>query len=88
MDSEQAARIQNLKNVPGWNDLVELIDQECERYMLSATKQLFATGRPFDEFEYKRGYWAGMKAVLRNPDKAARVLQRDVEAMKQEEDSE
>lgn len=88
MDSETAARIQNLKNVPGWAELVELIEHECNKYTNALAKQMLATGRPFDEFEYKRGYWAGMKAVLRYPDIAVRVLQRDVEAMNQEDDSE
>lgn len=86
MNPERAARIQGLKNHPAWGDLKAEIEEAYERYTAAVTKTMMATGRPFPDFEYKRGYLKGMMEVIRLPDQAILAIEKDLKKHQTEQE--
>lgn len=85
MDVDRAARIASLKQHPAWAELVAAVDEQHERYAVNLAKKMLATGTPYDNFEYKRGYLAALKAITRYPDQAIIALAKDAEAQAREQ---
>lgn len=77
MDVARAARIAAIKQHPAWDELVADVEEETERYAAALARTMLATGKPYDNFEYKRGYLAGMKAITRYPESATKMVAAD-----------
>lgn len=88
MNPERAARIQALKQHPAWEDFRAEVEELHERYVASLAKVMMATGQPFPDFEYKRGYLKGLMEAVRMPDQALLAIEKDSakRTKKQEED--
>lgn len=84
MDVERAARIAAIKNLPAWQELTAEIEETVARYSTALAKKMLSTGIPYEDFEYKRGYLAGLQSLVRYPDRATAVIQKDT-AKQQEE---
>lgn len=87
MDAERAARIATLIDHPGFVELQHEITEIRENYAAALAKTMLATGEPFPNFEYKRGYFAGATAITSNPETALARIRRDIEKAQQEEQS-
>ena len=85
MDVDRAARIAVLKQHPAWAELADEVQQTVDRYKASLAEVMLSTGEPFSNFEYKRGVLAGMQQVIRYPESATKLVQKDIERVKQEE---
>jgi hypothetical protein len=85
VEVERAARLTALLQHPAWAELVQTINEKADSYARGVTAGLMATGELPDDFEYKRGFFAGMKAVCHQPDVALRILDRDVRAHREEQ---
>lgn len=83
MNVDRAAQIASITSHPAWEHLVADVEETVESYSVSLAKAMLATGKPFDNFEYKRGFLAGLKHFARYPDTATAVLKKD--AAKQQE---
>lgn len=87
MDAERAARIATLIDHPGFVELQHEITEIREKYAAALAKTMLATGEPFADFEYKRGYFAGATAITSKPETALARIRRDIEKAQQEEQS-
>ena len=85
MDVDRAARIAALKQHPAWAELAEEVQETVDRYANALAKTMLSTGEAFSNFEYKRGVLAGMQQVIRYPESATRLVQKDIERVKAEE---
>lgn len=85
MQVDRATQLASLKNHPAWAALVAEVDETAERYTTAVMKVMFLTGKPFDDFEYKRGFLAGLKALVRYPEAATAVLKKDIERQTKED---
>lgn len=86
MDVERAARIAALKQHPAWAELAAEINETVEHYAAALAKGMLATGKPFDNFEFKRGVLAGMQQVIRYPESATKLVQKDIARVRAEEE--
>lgn len=77
MTPERAARIQALKQHPAWEDFRTEIEEQYDKYVESLGKVMMATGQPFPDFEYKRGYLKGLMEAARMPDQAILAIEKD-----------
>lgn len=77
MNVERASRIQALKQHPAWEDFAAEIQEAYDRYVAAVSKTLMATGQPFPDFEYKRGYLKGQLDAAQLPDAAAAFLEKE-----------
>lgn len=84
MDVDRAARLAALKQHPSWPELAEEVRSTKERYMSSLSRKMLADGRPFDDFEYKRGFLAGMEHLIRYPEGATKILEREAQRVAKE----
>jgi hypothetical protein len=87
MDEQRAGRLQALLQHPSWQELQDTIDEYHEKYVDFVSKNLMATGELPDDFEYKRGFLAGMKHVTRYPGVAEKTLERAIAKSREEGDS-
>lgn len=88
MEVDRAARLSALKSHPSWPELLKEVAEVKERYIASLSRQMLATGKPFDDFEYKRGFLAGMEHLTRYPEGSTRILEREarrVEKLKEQD---
>ena len=78
MDAKTAARIQALKNLQGWDDLVEALTALEDKFWTRHKADLKA-GKPIDQRELDRtlGKFDGIRVLLNAPDKAAAILLRE-----------
>ncbi len=89
MDVDRAARIQALIAHPAFVELQAEVAELRDKYASALSAKMLADGEPFDNFEYKRGYWDGLLTAVRYPEKAVKTLERDLaKSRKQEENSE
>ena len=87
MNADRAAQIQHLKDVPAFQAFVDEVNELTEKYAAALAKKMLADGEPFENFEHKRGFLAGLRAAAEYPDKAVQKLQRDLtRSQKHEED--
>jgi transaldolase len=84
MEVERAARIAAIKQHPAWDELIAEIDETYEKYAAALAKTMMATGEPYPDFEYKRGYLAGLKALTRYPETATKLVSADAEKQRAE----
>lgn len=87
MDTERATRIATLKDHPGFAELLNEITEIRDKYAEALAKTMLATGEPFPNFEYKRGFFAGAVAIASKPEVALAKIRRDIEKAQQEEES-
>jgi len=87
VDAERAAKIQALASYLPFQELKTEIEALYLDYSTALARTMMTTGHPFDDFEYKRGYWAGLLAAVRYPDKAARTLERDLAKSRPKEEA-
>lgn len=83
MDAKTAARIEALKHSTGWDDLKEVLAQGEEKFWnrhIAETK----AGKPINQRELDRalGKLEGIRAILRAPEKAASIMEREAEQEK------
>jgi hypothetical protein len=87
MDEMRAGRLQALLKHPSWNELVETVDEYHNKYAAYVMTNLMSNGELPDDFEYKRGFLAGMKHVSRYPGVAEKKLERAIAKSKEEGDT-
>lgn len=78
MDVDRAASIARLKDHPAWPDLVAEVEETVDRYAAALAKTMLATGKPFENFEYKRGVLAGLREFARYPESATAAVKKDL----------
>lgn len=86
MDTDRAARIQALTTHPAFIELRDEIDHMYDSYTAALAKKMMADGHPYSDFEYKRGYLAGLRKAVRYPDTALKILERDLTKQTTEEE--
>lgn len=85
MDAKTAARIESLRQSPGWEDLkewlTEIDDKYWHRLMVSMQGP---NAKPVDqrEVDFARGIQHGIRHLLVAPEKAARIYERQTEEEK------
>jgi hypothetical protein len=86
MNEQRAGRLQALTQHPSWPELEQAVAEQRSSYLEAVMKGLMATGKLPDDFEYKRGFLAGMKAVTRYPATAEKTLERAIAKSRNEGD--
>lgn len=76
----RAQALGKLKDHPSWAVLEDTFEKTRAAYLDSLSRKLIAGGidaAPLDQrqLDYKRGFWAGAKAVLDNPDDVQEALE-------------
>ena len=79
MNTDRAHAIAALKSVPAFQAFVEEVNDLTEKYHGALASKMMSTGEPFPDFEYKRGYLAGLRMAADYPDQAVKKLRRDIE---------
>lgn len=85
MDIQRAANIATLKEHPGFQAFVLEVEEKRERFVDLMAKKMMSTGEPYPDFEYERGYWAGLQKATGYPDLATRVLKADADKRTKEQ---
>lgn len=88
MDIDDAHAIAALKDVEPWQRLCALIEQQHADYTAAVGRTMMTTGKPPQSgddrsFDFKRGYWAGQLALIRNPDAAIAAIKKDAARRKE-----
>lgn len=65
----RAERLARVKETEGWQELREEFERKQTRYFEKLAKDLIRGDVP-EDLEYQRGFWAGAKWILDNPEKA------------------
>jgi len=78
-DNEAKLRIASLTNSPGWADLQRLMDALYEEDV-TRVGRLALQGNTGDarELAIRRGYWLGIRHLLREPMNAHNALEREL----------
>lgn len=83
MEELRAGRLAALTHHPSWTELEEWVDEYRVHYSEYLVKLLLATGNVPDDTEFKRGFLAGMKYVVRYPGSAVKQLERAIAKSKE-----
>lgn len=78
--AERAQALGELKKHPSWRVLRDVFDKRRHQYFESLARQLMrgsidAPVVPQRELDYQRGFWAGAKWILDNPEMAETSLE-------------
>ena len=76
-----------IKEHPSWADLREFYKDRREKDAAAMGRALLA-GTPLDQraVDMKRGFWAGVKAVLDTPEAAEKALEAELQRVQAEEE--
>lgn len=85
MDELRAGRLAALKKHTSWAELEQWAQEYKDAYAEWLAKSLLVTGEVPDDLEYKRGFLAGMKYVVRYPGVAETQLERAIAKSKEAE---
>lgn len=79
LDNEALLRIASLTKQPGWGDLQQLVDALYEEDV-ARVGRLVLQGEPGDgrDFATRKGYWLGIRQLLREPANALHALEREI----------
>lgn len=78
--AEQAQTLSELKKHPSWRLLRQIFERKQTKYFDALASRLMRGGidsPPLDqrELDYQRGFWAGARWILDNPEQAERSLE-------------
>lgn len=72
---KQAERLGELKQHPSWRLLTDIFEAKRLRYFESVTKHAIQSGKLPDDFDYKRGFFAGAAYILAHPENAESMFE-------------
>lgn len=87
MDEARAGRLQALKQHPSWPELEATVDEYRKKYADWLVAHLLMSGDVPTDLDFKRGFLAGMKYVVRYPGVAEKTLERAIAKSKTEGDA-
>lgn len=78
--AEKAQMLGELKKHPGWSLLREIFNKKQKTYFESLARKIMsgsidAPTLDQRELDYQRGFWAGARWILDNPEQAERSLE-------------
>ncbi len=79
-ERERRFRLAALKQSESWGELREFYEERLRKDCETLGRQLIAGTSPADQrvIDFKRGFWAGIRAILDTPEAAERALEREL----------
>lgn len=68
--ADRAEKLGELKRHPGWELLTSIFEKKKDAYFKYVTANLMQTGNVPEDFEYRRGFFAGATYILSHPENA------------------
>ena len=80
MDEKRAFSIESLKHTPAWDELAAELEAAEEKWWTRYRAEL-KLGKELDqrELDYMRGKFDGIRQLLKQPERAARVIEKTKE---------